>query len=166
MIELKVESVRISLLSSRRVVVLRETDSERYLPIWIGTAEADAITVKLQGMQISRPLTHDLLKNVIEALGARLSHVTITQLVDKLEGGGTFHASLFLSMDGKEIEVDSRTSDAIALAVRTGVPIFADESVMEQASIMSSPSLEVPAVDIPDEDLSVFRDFLDGLDED
>lgn len=166
MIELRVESVRISLLSSRRVVVLKETNSERYLPIWIGNAEADAITVKLQGMHISRPMTHDLLKNVIEALGAQLAHVSITRLVDNTEGGGTFHASLFLSIGDKEIEVDSRTSDAIALAVRVGVPIYADEAVMDQASILPTPSLEISSPDSTDQDLTVFRDFLDGLDED
>ena len=165
MIELEIESIRISLLSSRRVVVLKEMNAERYLPIWIGAAEADAITIKLQDMQVSRPMTHDLLQNVITALDATLSHMAITQLVDNLEGGGTFHASLFLSSADKEIEVDSRSSDAIALAVRAGVPIFVDPEVMERAAIVPSPNLEPSAENAPDEDLTIFKDFINGLEE-
>jgi bifunctional DNase/RNase len=165
MIELEVESIRISLLSSRRVVVLKDLTAERYLPIWIGAAEADAITIKLQDMQVSRPMTHDLLKNVIEALGATISHVTITQLVDNLEGSGTFHASIFLTMGDQEIEVDSRSSDAIALAVRVGAPIFADDQVLERAAIVPSPDIETPTSGQSDEDLTIFRDFIDGLEE-
>lgn len=164
MIELKVESVRVSLLSSRRLVVLKEVGAERYLPIWIGAAEADAITIKLQGMQLSRPLTHDLLKNVIEELGATVSYIVINDLVDNVEtGGGTFYGRIVLDVGGQELEIDSRPSDAIALAVRVGAPIFGSEDVMARAGIMPSPNLEL-AEPPPDEDLSIFREFVDGLD--
>jgi hypothetical protein len=160
MIEVKVDSIRVSLLSSRRLVVLQEKDVERYLPIWIGDAEADSITIKLQEMPISRPLTHDLLKNVIESLGARVVRVAISDLVDNEQGGGTFIGRLILAVDGKEIEVDSRPSDAIALAVRVDAPIYVAESVLERAGIVPSENLEDS---YQEGDLSVFRDFLDGL---
>jgi bifunctional DNase/RNase len=165
MIELQVQSVRISLLSSRRVVVLKEVDAERFLPIWIGAAEADAIVVKLQDMEISRPLTHDLLNNVIHALDAEVTHVVISQLVDNAEGSATFHARVVLSADDAEIEVDSRSSDAIALAVRAGVPIYADEGVMERAAVSPSANLEEQGAAVSDEELSIFRDFIDGIEE-
>lgn len=161
MVEVQVDSIRVSLLSSRRVIVLHEMGTRRYLPIWIGAAEADAITIKLQDMPISRPLTHDLLKSVIEALDATVSHIFINDLVDNLEGGGTFVARIVLSTDDGEIEVDARPSDAIALAVRADAPIFVDESVLERAAIEPSKNLEQGL----DEDLSIFRDFIDGLEE-
>jgi len=160
MIEVKVDSIRVSLLSSRRLVVLQEIDVERYLPIWIGDAEADSITIKLQEMPISRPLTHDLLKNVIEALGAQVVRVAISDLVDNEEGGGTFIGRLILDIDGEEVEVDSRPSDAIALAVRVEAPIFVAESVLERAGIVPSENLEES---YQSGDLSIFRDFIDGL---
>ncbi len=167
MIELEVDSIRVSLLSPRRLVVLKELGTDRYLPIWIGTAEADAITIKLQDMPVSRPLTHDLLKSVIEELGANVSHIVINDLVDNVEGGGTFLARIILNLGHGNAEIDSRPSDAIALAVRVGAPIFVDESVMDRASIKPSPSVEGPSADVgeprSDEDLSVFRDFMEGL---
>jgi hypothetical protein len=164
MIELEVDSVRVSLLSPRRLVVLREPGTDRYLPIWIGTAEADAITIKLQNMPVSRPLTHDLLKSVIEELGANVSHIVINDLVDNAEGGGTFLARIVLNLGQTSTEVDSRPSDAIALAVRVGAPIFADESVMIRACIKPSPSVEESSSEA-EEDLAVFRDFMEGLEE-
>jgi len=164
MIELEVDSIRVSLLSSRRLVVLRESGTDRYLPIWIGAAEADAITIKLQHMQISRPLTHDLLKNVIEELGASVSHILINDLVDNGDGsGGTFHARIVMDAGGRHLEIDSRPSDAIALAVRMGVPILSAETVMDQAAITPSPNLEDASPESR-EDLSAFRDFVEGID--
>lgn len=169
MIELEVDSIRVSLLSPRRLVVLKELGTDRYLPIWIGTAEADAITIKLQNMPVSRPLTHDLLKSIIEELGANVSHILISDLVDNAEGGGTFLARIVLNLGQGSAEVDSRPSDAIALAVRVGAPIFVEETVMDRASIKPSPSVEEPGVDVAEphseEDLSVFRDFMEGLEE-
>lgn len=165
MVELKVESIRVSLLSSRRLVVLKEVGTERYLPIWIGAAEADAIAIKLQNMELSRPLTHDLLKNVIEELGATISYIVVSDLVENSEGGGTFYGRIVLDVGGRQLEIDSRPSDAIALAVRAGVPIFGTEEVMARAAITPSPNLEgVKPEAGEDQDLSVFREFIDGLD--
>ncbi len=158
MIELKVDSVRVSLLTPHRLVVLKESGADRYLPIWIDTSVADAITIKLQGMKVTRPLTHDLLKNVIEYLGATVSHVLINELADN-----TFFARIVMDVNGRHTEVDSRPSDAIALAVRVGAPIFVAEAVMDQAAIVPSTNLEGSGSETGG-DLSIFREFVEGLD--
>ena len=119
MIKVTIDSVRASLLSQHRVVVLKEEEMERYLAIWIGPYEADAITIKLQGVEIARPLTHDLLKQSIDKLGAKVSHILVNDLHDD-----TFYARVVMDRDGERVELDSRPSDAIALAVRTQAPIF------------------------------------------
>ncbi len=168
MIEVIVESIRVSLINQQRLVVLRETSSPRYLPIWIGPFEAEAITMGLQGAEVPRPMTHDLLRSVLEHLEAKVAHVFISDLRDE-----TYFARIVLDAQGKRIEVDSRTSDAIALAVRSSAPIFVDESVMEKAG-------QVPAMDFEevgdgavgdevaagegDDSLSVFREFFENLD--
>jgi len=130
MIEMTIDSIRVSLMNYQRVVILKEKESGRYLPIWIGPAEADAIAVKLQNVELARPLTHDLLRSVVEALGAEVRFVVVNELQND-----TFFAKLSLSVDGEEIQVDSRPSDALALAVRVGVPIYAEESVLDKAGI-------------------------------
>jgi len=159
-----IDSVRVSLMSQHRVVVLKEIDNERYLPIWIGPFEADAITIELQGVEVARPLTHDLLKAMISTLGGTVSHVVINDLQND-----TFYARIILDMDGEELEVDSRPSDAIALAVRTGSPIFVADSVMDRAAIV--PEEDVRAAEegeneeeVDDESLEIFREFVEGLD--
>jgi bifunctional DNase/RNase len=131
MIEMTIDSIRVSLMNYQRVVILKEKMSDRYLPIWIGPAEADAIAVKLQGVAVPRPLTHDLLSSVIDTLGAGVNSIIVNDLKND-----TFYAKVILDMDGKQVEVDSRPSDALALAVRTGVPIFADEAVLDKAGIL------------------------------
>lgn len=131
MVEMTIDSIRVSLMNYQRVVILKGRMDERYLPIWIGPAEADAIAVKLQDVAVPRPLTHDLLRSVINALGAIISSIIVTELRND-----TFYAKIILSIDGKEVEVDSRPSDAIALAVRAKVPIYAEESVLEKAGIV------------------------------
>ena len=114
-----VESVRVHMLSSQHVVILKESDRDRYLPIWIGPSEANAIAMRLQGLNAERPLTHDLLVSMVAALQSSVSRVVVTHVTD-----GTFHARLYLEMaDGGEAEIDSRTSDAIAVAVRSGSTI-------------------------------------------
>jgi hypothetical protein len=130
MIEMVVDSIRVSLMNYQRVVILKEKETNRYLPIWIGAAEADAIAVKLQGASVPRPLTHDLLNSVIDALGAKVNSIIICDLKND-----TFFAKIVLHLDGTSMEIDSRTSDAIALAVRAQVPIFADENVLDRAGI-------------------------------
>lgn len=165
MIEVTIDSIRVSLMSQHRVVVLREIDSNRYLPIWIGPFEADAITLQLQGVQVARPLTHDLLRSIIDQMGATVSHVTVTELKNE-----TFYAQIVMDIDGKSVEIDSRPSDAIALAVRVKAPLFVAEAVMESASIVPETSIEddaalaEPITAEEEEKLAAFRDFIDELD--
>ncbi len=161
MIEVEVDSIRISLVSQHRIVVLREVDSERQLPIWIGPYEADAITIELQDVEVARPVTHDLLKNIIEELGGKVSHVLIRALID-----GVFYASLFIDVNGEMKEIDSRSSDAIALGVRVKVPIFVNEDVMDEVGVLPEPDIleEEHSQAGEGETLDVFSDFLDTLD--
>ena len=159
LIEVVVESVRVHMLSSQHVVILKESERDRYLPIWIGSSEANAIAMRLQGLSAERPLTHDLMVSVLGALGARVSRVVVTHVTE-----GTFHARLYLeNAGGDESEVDSRTSDAIAVAVRTGSPIYVDERVLDEAGVEPD-SGEDDGED--DERLAVFREFVNSLDVD
>lgn len=175
MIEMIIDSIRVSLMNYQRVVILKEKSAERYLPIWIGPAEADAIAVKLQGVNVPRPLTHDLLHSVIDALGATLHSIIVSDLKND-----TFYAKLLLIADGAQLEVDSRPSDALALAVRAQVPIYAEESVMDKAGILldketgKSVPEEAQAQSAGSEGkkissdelrrLGAFKDFIDTLD--
>ena len=159
MIEMTIDSIRMSLMNYQRVVILKEKDGERYLPIWIGPAEADSIAIKLQNVEVPRPMTHDLLCSAIQALGATINSIVVTELRND-----TFYARIFIVVDGKDLEIDSRPSDAIALAVRVEVPIYADESVLEKAGILL-PTDGKPG-DLSDDELnklSPFRDFIDTL---
>ena len=122
MVELTIESIRVSLMNYQRVVILKEKESDRYLPIWIGPAEADAIAVRLQEVAVARPLTHDLLRTIIDSLGATVAYILVSDLAND-----TFFARIALDVDGKSLEIDSRPSDAIALALRENVPILATE---------------------------------------
>jgi bifunctional DNase/RNase len=172
LVEMVVESVRVHMLSSRHVVILKETERDRYLPIWIGPWEASAIAMKLQGLSPDRPLTHDLFAAALEGLGARVDRVIISALAEE-----TFHARLLIEHGGQTIEVDSRPSDALALAVRAGGRIFAVESVLEQAALGADGglgaeegegsegiALESTGEQIVDPRLDVFRDFVNSLD--
>jgi len=131
MIEMAIDSIRVSLMNYQRVVILKEKMATRYLPIWIGAAEADAIAVKLQGVAVPRPMTHDLLHSVIDALGANINSIIVSELKND-----TFYAKLILNIDGGQMEVDCRPSDALALAVRTDVPIYAEDAVLDKAGIL------------------------------
>ena len=163
MVEMVVDSVRVNLISPSRVVVLKERDGPHYLAIVIGTAEADAIAVKLQDRTVPRPLTHDLLRDLIETCGAEVRRVVVTKLVEQ-----TYYASIVIDLDGRELEIDSRPSDAVALAVRAGVSIYVEADVLEQAGF--EPDEEdgdgeaAEGEQIPDEKLEVFREFIDQLD--
>jgi uncharacterized protein len=165
MVEVTIDSVRISLMSQHRIVVLKDTESPRFLPIWIGPFEADAITIELQGVEVARPLTHDLLKSVIDKLGAEVERVAITDLRND-----TFYAQITIRVNGRRMEVDSRPSDAIALAVRTQVSVYVDEQVMDQAAITPESDLETGESETPTarreapETPDAFREFLEGLD--
>jgi hypothetical protein len=160
LIEMVVESVRVHMLSSQHVVILKESERDRYLPIWIGPSEANAIAMRLQGISAERPLTHDLLVAAIAALGSSVSRVVVTHVTE-----GTFHARLYLeTVAGDETEVDSRTSDAIAAAVRTGSPIYVDERVLDEAGVEPDGTAETSAEE--EERLAVFREFVNSLDVD
>jgi len=148
--EMIVESVRVHMLSSQHVVILRETDGERYLPIWIGSWEAQSIAMKLQGVEAERPLTHDLLATILVDLSVNVRHIVVSDLADE-----TYRARIVLVQGGSDYEIDARPSDAIALAVRVSAPIFATEAVLDRAGV-------VPEAD-EDEKLSVFRDFVNSL---
>lgn len=170
MIEMSVEGIRVSLMNYQRVVILKEKNADRYLPIWIGPAEADAITVRLQEVSVARPLTHDLLRDVLEKLGAQVDSVIVNDLSDD-----TFYARILLNVNGERIEIDSRPSDAIALAVRAQVPIYAEDSVLEKAGILldkegqpvERAGQQEPIGKVDEEELqrmSAFRDFIESLD--
>lgn len=167
MIEMSIDSIRMSMMNYQRVVILKEKDAERYLPIWIGPAEADSIAVKLQDVAVPRPLTHDLLGSVIDALGAAVTSIVVSDLKND-----TFYAKIILTVDGESMEIDSRPSDAIALAVRAEVPIYADESVLDKAGIFldKDSGKPIPAGDegrkISEEELDrlgPFTDFIETL---
>jgi bifunctional DNase/RNase len=156
MVEVKVQSIQVSLMTDHRVVLLKEVDSERVLPIWIGTHEAEAIAIRMRGVQVARPMTHDLLGNMIAGLGGQVLRITVNALRDD-----TFYALITVRLDGHDVEIDSRPSDAIALAVRAEVPIFVEDSVMSQAGIV--PDVDV-SMEADEEDLKAFRAFIDSLD--
>jgi bifunctional DNase/RNase len=161
MVEVEIDSIRVSLMSQQRIVILKELDSERFLPIWIGPYEAEAITLSLNEVEVVRPLTHDLLRNIINDLGAQVLRVNITELRDDV-----FYARIILQVDGQEMQIDSRPSDALALAVRVHVPVFVDDDVMEAASTEPEEDIEaeMPEGEESEERLEVFKDFVESLD--
>ncbi|HTG46747.1 MAG TPA: bifunctional nuclease family protein [Actinomycetota bacterium] len=150
MIEMELTGVRVELPTNQPIVLLRERGGERYLPIWIGAAEAAAIALSLQGVATPRPMTHDLLKNILEDLAVQVQRIVVTELRES-----TFYATIQLRQGADALEISSRPSDAIALAVRMSVPIFAEEGVLEEASIL------IPGDE--DEEVEKFREFLDNV---
>ena len=175
MIEVTIDSVRVNLMSPHRLVILREVGADRYLPIWVGPYEAEAITVGLQEVEMNRPLTHDLLKSVFNTFNAKIKRIEIISLKEDI-----FYGNIVAEVNGQDVNVDSRPSDAIALAVRAHVPILVDESVMQGAGITPETDMESstgaaaqspaqtrpapPVGDVSTERLSVFEDFLGKLD--
>ncbi len=179
MIEVTIDSVRVNLMSPQRLVILREVGADRYLPIWVGPYEAEAITVALQEVEMIRPLTHDLLKNVFATFNAKVKRIEIVALKEDI-----FYGNIVADVNGQETNVDSRPSDAIALAVRAHVPILVHESVIQNAGITPEsdmgttggettettattekpPRAAGPMPDFNPERLSVFEDFMGKLD--
>jgi bifunctional DNase/RNase len=171
MVEVVIDSIRVSLMSQQRIVILREVDADRYLAIWIGPYEAEAITIALQEVEVARPLTHDLLRNVFRAFDAKLMRVEVLSLREDV-----FYGNIVAESNGYTLDIDSRPSDALALAVRANVPILVSREVMENAGIIPEEDLETqpeetPALAEPEpesegsaERLSVFEDFLEKLD--
>lgn len=168
MVEVVIDSIRVSLMSQQRIVILREVGAERYLPIWIGVYEAEAITIALQEVEVSRPLTHDLIRNIFNNLDAEVVRVEVVALRED-----TFYGNIVVEADSTSINIDSRPSDALALAVRTNVPIMVSRSVMDMAGIVPEKDLQeegeedaAEEVESSEERLSVFEDFLQGLEKD
>jgi uncharacterized protein len=177
MLEVVIDSIRVSLMSQQRIVILREKDTERYLPIWIGVYEAESITIALQEVEVARPLTHDLLANVINQLEARVLRVEVVALRDD-----TFYGNIVAEKDGNLLNIDARPSDALAIAVRAHVPILVARSVMDSAGIIPEEDIQEqpadeakpaklvkststePEAEVSEDRLSVFQDFLEGLD--
>ena len=151
--QMVVESVRVHMLSSQHVVILKDTERDRYLPIWIGPWEANAIAMRLQGLTPDRPLTHDLFTTTLSELGVAVKQIIVTELSEEI-----FRARLIMEVDGRAVDIDARPSDAIALAVRIGVPIFATDAVLDRAAV--EPEAE------EEQRLSVFRDFVNSLEVD
>ena len=184
MIETTVDSIRVSLVTQNRVVILKEIGGTRHLPIWIGAYEADAIATELQGVTPSRPLPYDLMRDMINQIGARVDRILISDLNEQV-----FFARIVLDHNGQMIEIDSRPSDAIAVAVRTGTRILVEESIMDQvgvamdsddddidelaAQVVEEIEISEEAMIAPessersraeDDRLGVFRDFINSLD--
>jgi uncharacterized protein len=167
MVEVIIDSIRVSLMTQHRVVVLKDINTDRYLPIWIGPFEAEAITVELQEMPQPRPFTHDLIKSVIRELGGKVVHVLINDLRSDI-----FYARLVVEVNGKQVEIDSRPSDAIAVAVRAKAPIFVADTVMDRAGIEPDEDVEQEIAEggekrgreMEEGRLSAFADFVNSLD--
>lgn len=169
--EMSIDSIRVSVTNFQRVVILKVKETDRYLPIWIGPGEADAIALKLQEVNVPRPLTHDLLGAIITAVGASVHRVVVSSL-----DNDTFFAKIVIHHNGSTVEIDSRPSDAIAIAVRTKAPIFAEDEVIEKASVEMDTNTGKPVIpgngeskggkSLDEEELkrlSAFTDFIDTL---
>ena len=170
MVEVVIDSIRVSLISQQRIVILREVDADRYLPIWIGIYEAEAIALALQDVEVARPLTWDLLKNIFSMLDARIIRVEVTSLHDD-----TYYGNIVAEVDGRKLDIDSRPSDAIALAVRAHVPILVSRPILDSVGVTPEEGIqettqdksqltESSASEIHEENLSVFEDFIENLD--
>jgi bifunctional DNase/RNase len=170
MVEVVIDSIRVSLISQQRIVILREVDADRYLPIWIGIYEAEAIALALQDVEVARPLTWDLLKNIFSVLEARILRVEVISLHDD-----TYYGNIVAEVDGRKLDIDSRPSDAIALAVRAHVPILVSRPILDSVGVIPEEDMqEAPSdtskqagqapTEINEENLSVFKDFLENLD--
>jgi hypothetical protein len=170
MVEVVIDSIRVSLISQQRIVILREVDADRFLPIWIGIYEAEAIALALQDVEVARPLTWDLLKNIFTILDARIIRVEVTSLHDD-----TYYGNIVAEVDGRKFDIDSRPSDAIALAVRAHVPILVSRPILDSVGVIPEEDMqetaqntgqktESTASEINEENLSVFKDFLENLD--
>ena len=160
MIEVVIDSIRVSLMSQQRVVILRELNSERYLPIMVGVYEAEHLTLALQDVEVSRPLTYDLFVNILDSLDAQIAHVEVISLKDE-----TYFGNIVISINGTLHNIDSRPSDAMNLAVRLQVPIFVSDVVLEEAGLIPEEDLAEAGLDedVETERLSIFENYLDQI---
>ena len=175
MVEVMIDSVRVSLMSPQRIVMLRERDVERYLPIWVGPYEAEAIAVALQEVEMARPLTHDLLKNIFSVLKADIVRIEIVTLKEDI-----YYANIIAQANDQIFSIDSRPSDAIALAVRAHIPILVSTEILDTAGTAPEQDIQhestIPADELStlpltkeeenEERLDVFENFLKTLDQD
>ena len=152
---MSIYGINLDLFSSSPIVILKVEDENRYLPIWIGQPEARSILMKLQNQEFSRPLTHDLAVNLVSELGGSMEKVTVTELRDS-----TFFAVISVEIDGRTVEIDSRPSDAIALAVRAGAEIFAADEVIEEAAVVFEEAMEQTP---EDEVVDKFKDWMNQV---
>jgi bifunctional DNase/RNase len=151
--EMVIYGVSFDMVGKQPIVLLKTAEGNKFLPIWIGHPEAAAILMKLQGANTPRPMTHDLVTDMLEKLEARVIRIAVTELREN-----TFYAVVTVAVDGSEIEIDSRPSDAIALAVRSDAPIYADDSVIEESAI------EFEHEDVNEEEVvEEFKKFLDEV---
>jgi bifunctional DNase/RNase len=160
MVEVVIDSIRVSLMSQQRVVILREANSDRYLPIMVGIYEAEHLTLALQEVEVSRPLTYDLFVNILDALDAEVTHVEVVSLKDE-----TYFGNIVISINGTLHNIDSRPSDAMNLAIRLQVPIFVADNVLEEAGLIPEDDLAEAGLDeeLDSDRLSVFENYLDQI---
>ncbi|MFO7944730.1 MAG: bifunctional nuclease family protein [Anaerolineales bacterium] len=162
MVEVVIDSIRVSLMSQQRVIILREVGSERYLPIMVGIYEAEHLTLAMQNVEVSRPLTYDLFVNMLETLGAEVIHVEVVALREE-----TYYGNIVVNINGTMHNIDSRPSDAMNLAVRLDVPIFASREVLDEAGLVPEEDLSEEGLEgeteVESERLSVFEDYLDQI---
>lgn len=160
MIEVVIDSIRVSLMSQQRVVILREIDTDRYLPIMVGIYEAEHLTLALQAVEVSRPLTYDLFVNILDSLDADVIHVEVVSLKDE-----TYFGNIAINIDGTLHNIDSRPSDAMNLAIRLNVPIFVAEDVIDEAGMIPEDDLSeaIPDEELDSERLSIFENYLDQI---
>jgi len=164
-IEMSVDSIRVHMPTHQHVVILKEKEAERYLPIWIGIHEANAIALKITGITPERPITHDLLVNVLGAVEVQVHRVVVTSLSNEV-----FYARILASADGRNLDIDARPSDAIAVAVRVGAPIFVADEVLDKAGVLPEKegegegSAEPEMSEEDEEKLAIFREMINSMD--
>lgn len=161
LVQCTVESVRVHTLTGQHVVMLQPAESDRFLPIWIGADQAASIASQLAGVRADRPLTHDLMVDILRKIGFEITRVVVKDLVETGDGQGVFHGSIFIQSGEREVEIDSRASDAIALALRCDAPILVADTVLDRSAIR--PDGEA---DADDDDLSIFKQFIQTLPDD
>jgi uncharacterized protein len=163
LIEMAVDSIRVHMPTHQHVVILKEKEAERYLPIWIGIHEANAIALKITGITPERPITHDLLVNVLGAVDVKVSRVVVTSLSNEV-----FYARIMASLDGRDLDIDARPSDAIAVAVRVGAPIFVADEVLDKAGVLpeagGDSEGEAEGGEQDEEKLAIFREMINSMD--
>jgi bifunctional DNase/RNase len=160
LIEVQVDSIRVHTPTGQHVVILKERERERFLPIWIGSYEANAIALRITGITPERPITHDLMAGIFGEIGLRLNRIVVTSLSNEV-----FYARMFFTQDGHDLDIDARPSDAIAMAVRMEAPILVSQDVFERAGVLpEAEEGEEGEGEGGDDRLSVFREMVNSLD--